>query len=135
MKPTPISFPKRGHGDMIHVLATHIEDKPTMGGSDTITLSTALGPFHYSHVLPYMKETGGTFLGPAYLAQDGHITDTQICVTGTVEDEDEAPEVTAAREIMEEIGKRPSDIIFIKSTTVRNKKGHSTTWSLFYAKV
>ena len=61
-------------------------------------------------ILDFIKENPNvTFVGPAYHeSQRGswkdHITDTQLYVSGAIEDIDVIPEDTVRREILEEIG-------------------------------
>ena len=72
-----------------------------------VSISASTGPFHESHVLPYIEDNPqSSFIGPAYpkKSQSTKISDTQLCVSGTVEKYDASPRATAIREIREEIG-------------------------------
>ena len=72
-----------------------------------VPISSSTGPFHKSIVLPYIEANEGSeFIGPAYPDEKNPkwINDTQLCVSGKVEDYDASLEDAAIREIREEIG-------------------------------
>ena len=72
-----------------------------------VPISSSTGPFHESHVLPHIAAKGESkFIGPAYPNRKNPkwINDTQLCVSGKVEEYDESLEAAAIREIREEIG-------------------------------
>lgn len=72
-----------------------------------VPISSSTGPFHESHVLPHITANRESkFIGPAYPNRKNSkwINDTQLCVSGKVEDYDASLEAAAIREIREEIG-------------------------------
>jgi hypothetical protein len=129
----------RRDGDFAPTHQIHVEGFHREGRGDRtrntrlrIPLSVrATGPFE-REVFDYVLE-GGTFLGPAYpYNRDGRelISDTQLCVSGGVED-GEDPHDTARREVQEEIGFTPRRLTFVRIHTDR----HGRTHHLFYADV
>jgi hypothetical protein len=72
-----------------------------------VPISSSTGPFHDSHVLPHIAaKRESKFIGPAYpnRKKPKWINDTQLCVSGKVEEYDASLEDAAIREIREEIG-------------------------------
>ena len=73
-----------------------------------VPISYSTGPFHDSHVLRHIAANRRSkFIGPAYPNKKypDSINDTQLCVSGKVEEHDESLEAAAIREIGEEIGR------------------------------
>ena len=110
----PISIPKKGRWAPTHEITVdgvHHMDNSRIVPGYTMPLSKALGPFHYSIILPHIHNNPEkTFIAPAYPTKEGDaIADTQICVSGKVE-QFEKPIDAAKREIKEELGMESIEI-------------------------
>lgn len=134
----PRKFRRSGHYApfrQMHVSGFHREGRADFAKNKRLQVplsARATGPFEkevFAHI-----HKGGTFLGPAYpyTNRDGRelISDTQLCVSGGVE-EGEEPRATAIREVEEEIGFTPHNMIFGE---LRVDK-YGNTHQLFYAEV